>query len=242
MLKPITNGSLRSRLTEQLFDAILRGDLAPGARIVEGKLARQLSVSQSTLREALQELQHQGLLTKAERIGNFVTELTVKDMEDIYVVRRELEPIAAALAHQRMTAEDYRQLTQILGEMRLASERKEYLQVLKLDMSFHQLIWQLSGNRGVERALNAVCPPLFAYYMIRMSSGDLYDFEKDHREHSTLLAALKKGGPKEVRNTFRSMVEIFGIQDLKYLRSSKSKPAVAAPQKVRKRARVKQAR
>ena len=56
MLKPITNGGLRSRLTEQLFDAILRGDLAPGARIVEGKLARQLSVSQSTLREALQEL------------------------------------------------------------------------------------------------------------------------------------------------------------------------------------------
>ncbi len=231
MLKPITGGSLRTRLTEWLFDAILRGDLAPGTRIVEGKLARQLEVAQTTLREALQELEHQGLVTKSERRGNFVTKLTPKDMEDIYVVRLELEPIAAALAHQRMTAEDYRQLARILDEMRRASDRQDYLQVLKLDMSFHQSIWRLSGNRFVEKALNVVCPPVFANYMIRISSGDLYDFERDHEEHVELLATLKKGGPDQVRDAFRAMVEVFRSQDVEYLVSSESRRPSAAPVK-----------
>ncbi len=227
MLEPIHRGNLRTRLTAWLFDAILRGDLAPGARIVEGKLARQLEVAQTTLREALQELEHQGLVTKSERRGNFVTRLTPKDMEDIYVVRLALEPVAAALAHSRMTSDDHRQLAHILDEMRNASQRREYLQVLKLDMSFHQLIWRLSGNRSVEKALNVVCPPLFANYMIRISSGELYDFEKDHEEHVALLDTLKKGGSGEVREAFRAMVEIFRIQDVEYLVSSEGKRASA---------------
>ncbi len=234
MLEPIHSGSLRTRLTAWLFDAILRGDLAPGERIVEGKLARQLEVAQTTLREALQELEHQGLVTKSERRGNFVTRLTPKDMEDIYVVRLALEPVAAALAQPRMTAEDHRQLAHILDEMRRASERQEYLQVLKLDMSFHQLIWRLSGNRSVEKALNVVCPPLFANYLIRISSGDLYDFEKDHEEHVALLATLKKGGPDEVREAFRAMVEIFHVQDVDYLVASEGKRASASPSRPRK--------
>ncbi len=231
MLKPITGSSLRTRLKEWLFDAILRGDLAPGTRIVEGKLARQLEVAQTTLREALQELEHQGLVTKSERRGNVVTRLTPKDMEDIYVVRLELEPIAASLAHQHMTAADYGQLAHILDEMRRASERQEYLQVLKLDMSFHQSIWRLSGNRFVEKALNVVCPPVFANYMIRISSGDLYDFEKDHQEHVALLATLKKGGPEQVREAFRAMVEIFRTQDVEYLVSSEGRRSSATPAK-----------
>ncbi len=234
MLKPITAASLRTRLTEWLFDAILRGDLAPGTRIVEGKLARQLEVAQTTLREALQELEHQGLVTKSERRGNFVTKLTPKDMEDIYVVRLALEPIAAALAHQHMTAEDYRQLAHILDEMRRASDRQEYLQVLKLDMSFHQFIWRLSGNRSVEKALNVVCPPLFANYMIRISSGDLYDFEKDHQEHAELLATLKKGGPEQVRAAFQAMVGVFRTQDVEYLVNSEGKRPSTSPEKPRK--------
>lgn len=234
MLEPIHSGSLRTRLTAWLFDAILRGDLAPGERIVEGKLARQLEVAQTTLREALQELEHQGLVTKSERRGNFVTRLTPKDMEDIYVVRLALEPVAAALAQPRMTADDHRQLAHVLDEMRRASERQEYLQVLKLDMSFHQLIWRLSGNRSVEKALNVVCPPLFANYLIRISSGDLYDFEKDHEEHVALLATLKKGGPDEVREAFRAMVEIFHVQDVDYLVASEGKRASASPSRPRK--------
>src|SRR2546422_2356219 len=67
MLAPVKRSSLRTHLTSQLFDAILRGELRPGERIVEGKLARELGVAQSTLREALQQLEYQGLVTKSDR-------------------------------------------------------------------------------------------------------------------------------------------------------------------------------
>jgi DNA-binding GntR family transcriptional regulator len=238
----ITNGSMRSRLTDWLFDAILCGDLKPGARIVEGKLAHRLGVAQTTLREALQELEHQGLLTKSQRRGNFVVKLTVKDMEDIYVVRCELEPIAAALAHQRMTAKDYQELARIMEDMRVAGTRKDYIQVLKLDMLFHQTIWRFSGNHSVERALNAVCPPVFANYMVRISHGEMddfgtiYDLEKDYEEHDALVAALKKGGPAEVKETFRLMLETFAVQDVEYLRVADSKQSAVAARKGHKRA------
>src|SRR6266567_4739152 len=110
MLAPVKRSSLRTHLTSHLFDAILRGELVPGERIVEGKLARLLGVAQSTLREALQQLEHQGLVRKSDRRGTFVSRLSVRDLEDLYVVRLELEPLAASLACTRMSAEHFEQI------------------------------------------------------------------------------------------------------------------------------------
>ena len=73
----------RQRLSDHLRDSILSGVFRPGERIVETKVAGQFGVAQGTLREALQELVHQGLLTKYERRGSFVTQLTQKDIEGI---------------------------------------------------------------------------------------------------------------------------------------------------------------
>jgi len=218
MLVPVKRSNLRSHITSHLFDAILHGMLRPGERIVEGKYARELGVAQSTFREALQELEHQGLVTKADRRGTFVTKLSVKDVEDLYLVRLELEPLAAALASERMTREHFRQLEQTLREMRDYGRRRAVVQLLKADLDFHQLIWKFSGNRYVERALNAVCPPLFASYMIRVVSGELYDLTRDHEEHAAMLTALKSGTPREVGIAFRAMVEVFRIQDVENLR------------------------
>jgi DNA-binding GntR family transcriptional regulator len=75
MVQPLQRGILRKRLATHLFDAILRAELHPGQRIVEGKLARQLGVAQGSLREALQVLEHQGLVRKEDNPGTFVTKL-----------------------------------------------------------------------------------------------------------------------------------------------------------------------
>jgi DNA-binding GntR family transcriptional regulator len=219
MLVPVKRSSLRTHLTSQLFDAILRGELRPGERIVEGKLARELGVAQSTLREALQQLEYQGLVTKSDRRGTFVTNLTVKEMEGLYVVRLELEPLAAALACERMIPEHFGQLEHTLEEMREAGGEQAFVRLLKADLSFHQLIWKFSGNPYLEKALNVVCPPLFASYMMRVVSGDFYDFAKDDEEHAALLATLRKGGPQTVRNAFRAMTEVFRLQDVENLRA-----------------------
>ena len=97
--------SLRHELADRLFMAIVSGELQPGERLGEVRLARPLGVCQSTLREALQELEYRGLLTKKENRGTFVTSLTVELVEEIYAVRLELEPLAAALASSEMSRE-----------------------------------------------------------------------------------------------------------------------------------------
>jgi DNA-binding GntR family transcriptional regulator len=217
MVKPVPRATLRSKVVAHLFDAILRRELRPGDRIVEARLAHRLGVAQSTLREALQELEHKGLVTKQENRGTFVTRLTAQDIEDIYLVRLELEPLAAALAHQRWTQEHHAHLAGLLEEMRKASERRDFETLLKSDLAFHQFIWRASGNKALERALNAVSPPIFAGYLILLFSGDTYDFAKDNEEHQVLLAALQKGGPDEVRKAFREMTEVFRLQDVRNL-------------------------
>jgi DNA-binding GntR family transcriptional regulator len=83
MIKLVNRTNTRRQIVEHLFDAIRQGELKPGDRIGEVNLARQLGVGQSTLREALQELEHQGLVTKHENRATFVSTLTTKDVEDI---------------------------------------------------------------------------------------------------------------------------------------------------------------
>jgi DNA-binding GntR family transcriptional regulator len=227
MIKAMKRGTMRSQLTDHLFDAILHGELRPGDRIVEGKLARHLEVGQSTLREALQELEYRGLLTKNDNRGTFVTKLTTKDVEGIYVVRLELEPLAASLAHSSLTPEHVSRLTGFLDRMEGARRQHDIIDLLKNDLVFHQYIWKLSDNTSLERALNLVCAPLFAFYLLRLSSRgttydfgrDAYDFTKDNQEHYALLEALKKGGPEDVRKYFKEMIELFRVRHLQHVQA-----------------------
>lgn len=218
--------NLRSQITDRLFDAILQGELRPGERIVENKLARELGVGQSTLREVLQTLEQQGLITKFDNRGSFVTKLTAKDVEGMYTVRLELEPLAAVLAHKRLRPEHCARLETLLDEMQIALEQRSFTQLLKKDFAFHQSIWKLADIPSLEKALNIVCAPLFAFYMVRLSPHATADelskaadeFAEDQTLHRELLAVLKNDDPKRVRATFRNMIQVFfqkNIDDLK---------------------------
>lgn len=215
MIMPVKEINLRSQLTAHLFDAILRGDLKPGERIVEGSLARRLEVAQTTLREALQELEYRYLLTKSGRLGTFVNDLSVKDVEDIYMVRLALEPVAGSLASACMREDHFRELEDILDRMRRAGKARDLVDLVKLDLKFHQLIWSFSGNHSIERALNAVCQPLFVSYMMRISSAEVYNIEKDLEKHSVLIEALRSRTAPRVEESFRQVMDAFRSLDVR---------------------------
>lgn len=214
MLAAIQSETLRRRVFRHLFEAILRGELAPGDRIVEGNLAKQLGVSKTTLREALHDLEHQGLLTKHDHRATFVTKLNRRQIEDAYDVRAQLEPYAAALAHERMTRKRFAQLSDLLQKIRRNGEQGYFLEVSKADAELHHLIWQQSGNETLARTLRLICMPLFAFELIRLHAAPTYDFERMVEEHVILLETLKKGGPEEVRTEFARMIQVFRNQDI----------------------------
>jgi DNA-binding GntR family transcriptional regulator len=223
-LRPIQHKQLRSSLSSYLFDAILSGELQPGERIVEGKLARQLGVAQGALREALHELEHQGLVAKQGNRGTFITNLTIEEINDVYLIRQQLETLAALLAQRRMTPENSSRLEGMLERMRLATEKGELIELSKCDFSFHQLIWRLSGNKALEKALNVICPPLFAFELIHLYWAPTYNYQKALSDHHELLRALKSRDPEQVRRLFQEMMNVFRCQEFQNLRSVDTKP------------------
>src|SRR5688572_27557381 len=101
---PLRRVVLKDRVAELIKDAILTGKLEPGDRIVEMKLASDLGVATTSVREALFELESQGFVTRFTNKGTFVTQLAGEDIAQILRVRHELEGLAAELAEQQVTA------------------------------------------------------------------------------------------------------------------------------------------
>jgi DNA-binding GntR family transcriptional regulator len=224
-MRRLTKHTLRSKVAAELFQAIVSGTLQPGERIYEENLAHRLGVAKTTLREALQNLEHRGLITKYERRGSFVTKLMPKDIEEAYDVRLLLEPYAAALAHQRMDTARLSQLRSLLEEIRGAGERRDFVRVSERDALFHQLIWRESGNGLLARQLRVVCFPLWAFELIRLFAAPTYSFDTALDEHRVLLDVLEKGDSERVRNTFREILVQFRDQDLRNLQALESKPS-----------------
>jgi DNA-binding GntR family transcriptional regulator len=214
MIKLQRRRNLATQITEGLFEAILRGELKPGEQIIETKMAKQLGVGQSTFREALQALEHRGLVTKNR--NTFVTQLTVQDVEVLFAVRLELEPLAASLACGKLTAEQLRQLQLHLDRMEKARLRRDFPSLLKNDLAFHQIIWEAPRTGALKRILNLVLPPLFAFFYTRHSHAFSDDpalaeetFRKEHEDHGRLFDALQAGDPEEAKRTFREVTQHF---------------------------------
>lgn len=206
--------NLATLITEKLFEAILRGELKPGEQIIETKMAKQLGVGQSTFREALQALEHRGLITKAR--NTFVTEFTIPDIEVLFAVRLEVEPLAASLACGNLSDEQIRQLETHLDGMEKARLRRDFTALLRNDLVFHQLIWEAPHVQTLTRILSLVLPPLFAFFYARHShvfsdDPDLAEetFRNEYDDHRILLQALQEGDPEKAKRTFREIIGHF---------------------------------
>jgi DNA-binding GntR family transcriptional regulator len=151
MVLPVKRINLRKRLVRYLFQAIIKGEFKSGDRMVEGPLARQLGVAQSSLREALQDLEHQGLVTKYDNRGTFVTDISLEEIDQLHAVRKQLEAFAASLARVRMTSAAHAELSDLLNKMHVAGKNHDLMELALIDLEFHQMIWRLSGNRWLER-------------------------------------------------------------------------------------------
>jgi DNA-binding GntR family transcriptional regulator len=105
-----------------LREAIVEGVLAPGSRLSEVQVAKQLNVSRTPMREAFAQLEREGLVTVLPRVGAYVRAVTLRDVEEIYTVRAALECLAVQLASERITALGSAQLDDVIEAMR--SERR----------------------------------------------------------------------------------------------------------------------
>jgi DNA-binding GntR family transcriptional regulator len=193
--------SRASAVVAQLREEIMNGSRMPGAPLRELTLANELKVSQSTVREALQRLEHAGLVTRKANLGTTVTRLSPKDVRERVSLRVVLECLAADAAAERMTAADLEELERRLAVLGAAVESNSYYEAAQADLEFHRHIWLCSGNDTLCRLLELVTVPLFAFAAMLRSHG-LQKLTAVVAEHSPLIAALRSRDQAQIHASF----------------------------------------
>jgi DNA-binding GntR family transcriptional regulator len=208
--------------------AILSGHIKPGTRLIELQLAKEFRVSQSSIREALQDLEMVGLVVKNSNRGSFVIDLSSEDLIHIYQLRQELEPMACAFAAGCLKQQTLDALEQCIARMRQSVKKREIKTYLSADLSFHRIIWESQPNPYLQKALTTLCLPLFAYELVERQAGVHMDFGRAIRRHELIVSVLRTGDPVRVAKLMRRLTDRFLRQDLTEFTPRDHAPSKAA--------------
>lgn len=173
---------LRDVVFNTLRQAILHGDLKPGERLMEIKLAKQLGVSRTPIREAIRMLELEGLVVMIPRRGAAVAQITKQDLEDVLEVRCSLEELAVELACTRITGNELKKLHDVLRDFEHACDTNNLQILAEKDVEFHDIIFESTGNRRLIQLLNNLREQMFRYRL---------EYLKDETSHDRLLLEHK---------------------------------------------------
>ena len=205
-LQPVKSESLSAQVVAALRSAIFAGHLAPGQALRELHLARDLGVSQATIREALSQLERFGLVIRTPHVGTQVTRLSQEEVLERVELRLLLEERALAQAAARMDGPAFDTLRSLLGMLTQATRRNEYFEQAQADLAFHRLIWERSGNRTLYSMLDQLSVPLFAFVSIERGTQrrNLADVVESHEG---IVEALRRGERGAIRKALRQHFE-----------------------------------
>jgi DNA-binding GntR family transcriptional regulator len=201
-LEPIQRGSRGTLVSDAVRAAIYSGRFQPGEAIREMQLARELRVSQTTVREALLQLEHAGLVVREANRGTRVTSLSEQEIQERIAIRLMLETSAAAEAARRITPAQVADLESCMSQIASAVKRNDYYEAAQADLAFHRAIWRASGNQMLLRLLDQVTAPLFAFVSMRQSN-DVTDLRRKVRSHEPIFDALRSGRTAAARKALR---------------------------------------
>ena len=151
----IVRESLRQQVVSVLREKILNGEIASGTKVTERDISDLLEVSRMPARDALMELEKEGLLDSRPG-GRYVVELGVEDVEQLFAVRLVLERAAIEAAINLMTSNDAEALKAALAQMRDAIDKRDFTRYVKSDLEVHNLIWEFARNRYLSDMLNSI--------------------------------------------------------------------------------------
>lgn len=188
-------------LFDKLILNIVTGEFKPGQRLVERHLADQFGVSRTPLREAIRRLENLGLVQCTPNRGAIVTDFSPNDIENLYVIRIDVERLAAKFAFSNIGEGEIRRLKEINREIHLFLERGDLLRVIQKDKEFHRVIYEATGNRFLTEIVEELRLKSYivAYYAWRHPQR----VKVSVAEHKEMIKALKKRN----RERFQNIVE-----------------------------------
>ena len=180
--------TLPGRIASELARLILAGQLPPGRRLQETRLAEQYGVSRAPIREAIKELERLGLAVKPPRRGAQVLAVTPRDVKEIYEIKTMLEGLAARLAAERITTRELAELKTIYQQMCRFGERGDRARYLEASRRFHQAFIEASGNSRLAEIYEAMSRQIWWLGSMILSQSDRH--RTSVQEHGEILEAL----------------------------------------------------
>ena len=179
---------LRDVVFKTLRQAILRGELKPGERLMEIKLANKLGVSRTPIREAIRKLELEGLVLMIPRRGAEVAEITEKSLNDVLEVRKALEELSVQLACERITPEH-------VEEMKMA----------EADVAYHDIICRSTDNQRLMQLLNNFREQMYRYRVEYLKKKECYP--QLLREHQAIIEAIEKSNKETASEIMGQHIE-----------------------------------
>ncbi|MFD3477528.1 GntR family transcriptional regulator [Streptomyces sp. NPDC058695] len=200
--------SLAERAYRAIRDQLVMLDIRPGAPINEDQLAQSLGVGRTPVREALKRLQYERLVATYPRRGTFATDVNITDLAHISEVRLELEPLAAARAARRATAEDRAALTAVRRELAGVDPRRgNAAELMHLDLKVHRAVYAATHNPYLEDTLvrhDNLATRIWCLFIDRLA-----DMAGHVEEHGPLIDAIVAGEADAAAQMARAHVEGF---------------------------------
>lgn len=211
--------SLRGRVFQSIREDILSGRYEQNTELKEAAIGAELGVSRTPVREALRQLELEGLVTIIPNRGAYVNMITAKDVQDIYVIRSMLEGLCARWATQSITAEQLASMEETLCLSEYHTSKKNYEKLYELDSLFHEQLYEAGGSR----ILNHILSDFYDYVkMVRKatistSSRSVTSTE----EHRAIFEAIKEKDPdkaealakEHVKHTIES-IQAYGLEKI----------------------------
>src|SRR5690554_5547415 len=178
---------------------IIEGTLQPGERLIVLEIAGNFQISQAPVREALERLKQEGLIIGKPNRGSVVSDITSKEIKDIFVLREIIEGFAVRESMPLLSSDDYQYLDDIVSEMDRAVKQNDTLKILELDMSFHGFFYKMCNNDAILELWDHMKTKVMRFMAIA------------NREHSTnnlvnghvaLINVLKTGNVVEAERRF----------------------------------------
>ena len=195
---------LRDVVFQTLREAILKGDLRPGERLMELQLAAKLGVSRTPIREAIRMLEQEGLAVTIPRKGAEVARMTEKDMEDVLQIREALDDLAVQVACDKITQEQLERLMATMKNFELAVQAGDLSKIVAYDVEFHDVIYEATDNPKLVILLSNLREQIYRYRVEYLKEKENYPMLIV--EHEEIVQALKQKNKERVADAMRNHI------------------------------------
>lgn len=199
-------GPRGQQVVEILRTEIIAGRFEPGERLIESTLSAQLGTSRGPVREALRQLENEGLVMSFPYRGAVVVGVSDEEVHEVLIpIRLTLERYSFVRALERMTDDDFAELGKQIWLMEEAGKADDLMKLVEADLAFHEIVITASGQLHTVQIWRTIWPRIRAYFY-RYES--FRNFEETVREHRVLLAALQTRDPKTVLTQLERHIDV----------------------------------